>query len=99
MHFPKLSSLTNIAIESAQKAGVILRKGFGTEYEIGLKPGIHNYVTEFDHASEKCIIDNIQKYFPNHSFLCEECGSISCENSEILWIVDPLDGTTNFAHN
>jgi myo-inositol-1(or 4)-monophosphatase len=95
----KFNELTTIAIEAAMKAGVLLRKGFGTNYKIELKPGIQNYVTEYDHASEKLILDIIQQRFPSHSFLCEECGSIPNEHSEILWIVDPLDGTTNFTHH
>lgn len=95
----KYSTMTTVAIEAVLKAGTILRKGFGTKYQIAMKPGVHNYVTEYDHASEKCIIEYIQSKYSNHSFLCEESGSTSSKNSEILWIIDPLDGTTNFAHN
>jgi myo-inositol-1(or 4)-monophosphatase len=97
--FNMFSPLTEIAIEAALAAGEILRKGFGTEYQISLKPGIQNYVTDYDLAAEKCIMDHIQTVFPTHSFLCEESGSTLLKNSEILWIIDPLDGTTNFAHH
>jgi myo-inositol-1(or 4)-monophosphatase len=93
------SEITQVAIEAALKAGKILLTGFGTEFQVYLKPGIQNYVTEYDHASEKCIMDHIKKNYPNHSFLCEESGPTSLDNSAILWIIDPLDGTTNFAND
>lgn len=96
---PKFSEITQVAVQAALDAGVVLRKGFGTSYKIELKPGIQNFVTEYDHASEKLILDQIQKKYPHHSFLCEESGSILKDNSEILWVIDPLDGTTNFAHH
>ena len=96
--YNSLSRLTNVAIEAAIKAGSLLEKGLGTAFEILRKPGAHNYVTEFDHAAEKSIIASIRTHFPSHAFLCEESGSIPAD-SDILWIIDPLDGTTNFAHN
>lgn len=100
MTYPShLSPLTQTAAEAVLKAGAILQKGFGTAFQISMKPGILNYVTEFDHAAEKYIVDTISSHYPDHSFLCEECGSISSTKTDILWLVDPLDGTTNFAHN
>jgi myo-inositol-1(or 4)-monophosphatase len=96
---PEFSDMTKIAVKAALDAGDILRKGFGTSYKIELKPGIQNYVTEYDHASEKLIVEKIQHHYPSHSFLCEERGFIPKDNSEILWIIDPLDGTTNFTHH
>jgi myo-inositol-1(or 4)-monophosphatase len=94
------SSLTLTAIQAALKAGDILRKGFGTEYEIRSKPGRQNFVTEYDHASEGCIISFIKERFPSHSFLAEESGlSSNSDEDNILWIIDPLDGTSNFAHH
>lgn len=95
-----LSSLTLTAIQAALKAGEILKRGFGTSYEITAKPGWQNFVTEYDRASELCIISLIKEKFPTHSFLAEESGlSNSSEKDTILWIIDPLDGTTNFAHH
>jgi myo-inositol-1(or 4)-monophosphatase len=91
--------LTQVAIEAALEAGKILQRGYGTKFKIGFKPGVQNYVTEFDHAAEECIIKRIKSHYPKHAFLCEESG-LSDENYDgILWIIDPLDGTTNFAHN
>ncbi len=93
------SHYTQTAIQAAMEAGQIIKKGFGTSYQISSKPGIQNFVTEYDHAAEKCITDILKTAFPTHSFLCEESGYLELQNSEILWIIDPLDGTTNFTHN
>lgn len=93
------SSITSVAIDAALRAGSLLREGFGTTFKINMKPGIKNYVTEYDHAAEKLIIDAIKSEYPNHSFLAEESGPSPNQSGEILWIIDPLDGTTNFAHN
>lgn len=94
------SSLTLTAIQAALKAGDILRRGFGTLYEITAKPGRQNFVTEYDKASEATIISFIKERFPSHSFLAEESGlSSPFEEENIRWIIDPLDGTSNFAHH
>jgi len=94
------SYMTFVAIQAALRGGNILRKGFGTNFSISSKPGRQNIVTEYDHASEACIISYIKKIFPDHDFLAEESGltNISAGN-QIRWIIDPLDGTTNFARN
>lgn len=97
MTSPNLSQLTLIAIEAAIQAGAILKKGFGLGCVIDTKPGKQNLVTEYDRASEACIISFIKKEYPTHCFLAEESGlSKKGEEAEILWIIDPLDGTTNF---
>jgi myo-inositol-1(or 4)-monophosphatase len=93
------SSITSLAIDAALRAGSLLREGFGTSFKITMKPGIKNYVTEYDHSAEKLIIDAIKREYPGHSFLAEESGSSGNPSGEIMWIIDPLDGTTNFAHN
>jgi myo-inositol-1(or 4)-monophosphatase len=93
-----LSHITLIAIEAALLAGQLLRQGFGTQFSISSKEGRHNLVTEYDHLSEKTIIDFIQQNIPDSHFLAEESGSTGKNKSELLWIIDPLDGTVNFAH-
>lgn len=93
---PNSSKLLNVAIRAALEAGSILLRGFGTLFEISSKPGKHNLVTEYDKLSEKTIISTILKEFPDHSFLAEESGSIS-SHGIVTWIIDPLDGTVNFA--
>ncbi len=93
-----LSDLTLTAIEAALLAGEILRQGFGTHFTIGSKEGKHNLVTEYDHKSEKAIIDFLASHVPGSHFLAEESGSTGKPAEETLWIIDPLDGTVNFAH-
>lgn len=84
---------------NATKAGAaILKEHFNTSFIIKNKEGINNLVTEIDHASEKAIIQIIQKQFPGHQILSEEYGIIE-GNTEYKWIIDPIDGTVNFAHS
>ena len=64
---------------------------------ISNKEGINNLVTEADHASERAIIDTIQESFPDHFILSEEAGEMIMD-SEYKWIIDPIDGTVNYAH-
>jgi len=93
----KMAELTLIAIEAALNAGNVLRYGFGTHFQINSKEGHHNLVTEYDYKAEKEIIDFIQKNAPNSEFLAEESG-ISGKKGSLVWVIDPLDGTVNFAH-
>lgn len=89
----------NVAIVAALSAGKIVKKGFGTSFEVHNKPGKQNYVTEFDRAAEAAIISIIKKAYPSHNFLAEESGHEKNRDGDVTWIIDPLDGTTNFAHN
>lgn len=91
------SSLTTVAIQAALHAGEILRHGFHTHFQVESKPGIHNLVTEYDTAAEESIVSTILKQFPTHSILAEESGEKQGE-ADVTWIIDPLDGTVNFAH-
>jgi len=92
------SKITKSVIEVALIAGDILRSGYRSNYKVSKKEGKHNLVTEIDLLSEKTIISYINKKFKDHSILCEEKGSFE-KKSEYKWIVDPLDGTVNFAHD
>ena len=74
-----------------------IRRYYNGSFIISNKEGINNLVTEADHASEKAIFDVIKKEFPNHFILSEETGEI-VTNSEYKWIIDPIDGTVNFAN-
>lgn len=91
-------SLTKRALLAAEEAGKILKKGFGTHFRIEEKEGRHNLVTEYDHASQEYIISSIKKDFPDHHFLAEEGDQETIADHGVLWIIDPLDGTVNFAH-
>ena len=88
--------MKNFAVETAQQAGEILKKYYHQELEINTKSSDIDLVTQADIESEKFIISAIHKQFPGHAILAEETGQSG--KSEYLWIVDPLDGTTNFAH-
>lgn len=92
------SHVTLIAIEAALQAGDLLRHGFGTKLTIKNKAGVQNLVTQYDHSSEKSIIEYLSCHFPSSQFLAEESGKIGSKKAELLWIIDPLDGTVNFAH-
>ncbi len=91
-----LELIKRVGIAAAYKAGRILGSRYGRISRIDKKGSI-DLVTEADTESEKVIIDTIQKAFPNHTILAEESGLNSGE-SRHKWIVDPLDGTTNFSH-
>lgn len=92
------SDITWLAIDAALQAGEILQHGFGTGFSISSKKGIHNLVTEYDHKSEQFIIDFIKKHIPHSKFIAEESGAVGDEEESLVWIIDPLDGTVNFAH-
>ena len=88
--------MLNFAIRVARDAGALLRDRLGTRIDIGHKGSI-DLVTDVDLASEKLIREAISTYHPRHEILAEE-GGLTESNSEYRWIVDPLDGTTNYAH-
>lgn len=88
--------LLNAAIEIAQGAGKILAEAFGQAKQVSHK-GTFDVVTSADHASEAYIIDALKKRFPDHGIIAEESGAAR-ETQNIRWVIDPLDGTVNFAH-
>lgn len=92
--------MLNFAIETAREAGQILLEKFGKKINVSLKGEI-NLVTEADLASEKLIIEKIRSYYPKHNILAEESGESTVTvdgDKKWKWIIDPLDGTTNYAH-
>lgn len=91
-----LVTLLRFAENTARRAGLILKKGFGKPQKVRLKGRI-DPVTEYDLASEKLILSRISKAYPGHSILSEESGA-RAEGSVLQWVIDPLDGTVNFAH-
>ena len=84
------------AVEIAQEAGKILREEFDRPPHIDYK-GDADLVTQADKRSERAIVERLTKYFPDHAIVAEE-GTGRDSDSEFRWHVDPLDGTTNFAH-
>jgi len=89
--------LKQTLFEAIQAGGAELKRFFNKEFKIENKTGINNPVTEADHASEAAIISIIKKKFPDHQVLAEEAGALT-KVSDYKWIIDPIDGTINFAH-
>jgi myo-inositol-1(or 4)-monophosphatase len=91
-----MSDLLETAQAVAREAGALLREGYGHVSQIEHKGAI-DLVTEFDHRSEGLIVSRLREAFPGHAIRAEEGGQKGGV-SEYEWLVDPLDGTTNFAH-
>ena len=92
-----MQPLLNIAVRAARRAGeVIIRSLNRLESLTVTAKGRNDFVTEVDHAAEAEIIAVIRRHYPQHAFLAEESGSTG--EHETVWIIDPLDGTTNFLH-
>ena len=89
--------LKQTLLEAVQAGGAELKRFFNNDFKISHKEGVNNLVTEADHASEAAIIKIIKKKFPDHQVLAEETGE-HIRNSNYKWIIDPIDGTVNFAH-
>ena len=89
-----LQKALDTAKEAAEIAGEILHDNFETSLSPDIKPD-KTFVTKVDTESEKSIIETIVRAFPKHAFLGEESGE-SGEKSDYLWVIDPLDGTSNF---
>jgi myo-inositol-1(or 4)-monophosphatase len=89
--------LLNIAVRAARRAGDIIVRAIPRLEAVEVhSKGRNDYVTEVDRAAEADIIETIRRLHPDHAFLAEESGASG--NSEVVWIIDPLDGTTNFMH-
>jgi myo-inositol-1(or 4)-monophosphatase len=98
--YPELELMLRFAEETARSAGALLRDAYYQPVSITNKSKI-DLVTQADHESEALIVSAIKARYPNHGILAEESGSIVVDHpeaSELIWIIDPLDGTTNFAH-
>ncbi|MEI6947579.1 inositol monophosphatase family protein [Paraflavisolibacter sp. H34] len=89
--------LKQTLLEAVQAAADEMRRFIDVDFKISNKEGLNNLVTEVDHASEKAIINVIKKNHPGHSILTEESGELY-QDSQYKWIIDPIDGTVNFAH-
>jgi len=92
-----ISQFVAAAEEAAQAAGSLIRDSWQQVKQIQYKSSI-DLVTTIDHQSEERIVSILHKRFPNHSILAEEETNIAGQKSDYRWIIDPVDGTTNFAH-
>jgi myo-inositol-1(or 4)-monophosphatase len=95
-----MQPLLNIAVRAARRAGEVIVRGMNRLHRLDVRvKGQNDFVTEIDTQAEMEIIDTVRKSYPDHAFLAEESGaSGGPDNSEFVWIIDPLDGTTNFLH-
>ena len=95
-----LHPMLNIAIKAARAAGAIINRASLDLERLQVNTKAPNdFVTEVDHAAEAAIIDTLLGAYPGHGILAEESGtSRGARDSEYVWIIDPLDGTTNFIH-
>ena len=91
-----MASYLETAVDIARESGALLSNFFEKRVAFELK-GESDLVTEADRASERLIVERLRTHFPSHSITAEESGRHDT-NSEYRWYVDPLDGTTNFAH-
>jgi len=90
--------MLNIAVRAARRAGSIINRAtLGGEALVVRTKAANDFVTQVDRAAEEAIIDIVRKAYPEHGFVAEESGSTS-PNAEYRWIIDPIDGTTNFIH-
>ncbi len=94
----EIQAITDVAIQAARQGGAILLDYVQKGFEIHRKDQSINLVTEADLHSEQAVIQTIRKAFPEHQILSEEQGLQDIPTHPIKWIIDPLDGTTNFAH-
>jgi len=94
-----ISSNLNIMIKAAEKASKSIIRDFGEVEKLQVsKKGPRDFVTKTDKYVEKILIEELSKTKKNYSFLSEEVGSIDNKDKDNIWIIDPIDGTTNFLH-
>lgn len=89
--------LKTTLLKAVETAGQVLKEYFNQSFKISNKEGINNLVTEVDHKSEEVIFSIIKQEFPGHHILSEESGEI-IQDSSYKWIIDPIDGTVNYAN-
>ena len=92
-----MHALLNVAVMAARKAGNLLIRKMVNLDKLRIEQKGHNdFVSEADHAAEQAVIETIHKHYPDHAILAEESGAAG--DADTVWIIDPLDGTTNYLH-
>jgi len=94
----QISTFLDVALIAARAGGVILQNYWGKQFNVTEKGRAGDLLTEVDQKSEQEIITVIKRHCPQHNILAEESGKIDNQNHQYLWVIDPLDGTTNYAH-
>lgn len=91
--------MLNIGIRAAREAGKVITRHIDRIPSLKIdRKGRNDFVSEVDKSAEAEIVSTLQRSFPDHGILTEESGEIGAQDGEFLWVVDPLDGTTNFIH-
>jgi myo-inositol-1(or 4)-monophosphatase len=100
MSSPNLHPMLNVAVKAARAAGAIInRAALDVESVRISQKQVNDFVTEVDHASEQVVIETLLTAYPSHGIWAEESGKThGAKDSDFVWIIDPLDGTTNFIH-
>ena len=95
-----LHPMLNVAIKAARAAGALINRAARDVENVRVaQKQVNDFVTEVDQASERAIIETLLGAYPQHGILAEESGTEHGNpNSDHVWIIDPLDGTTNFMH-
>ena len=95
-----LHPMLNIAVKAARLAGAVINRASLDIEKVQVESkGVNDFVTEVDKHAEAVIVDTLLAAYPGHGILAEESGrELGAKDSEFLWIIDPLDGTTNFIH-
>ncbi len=92
-----MHALLNVAVMAARRGGdLLIRKMSSLEKLKVHRKGRNDYVSDADRAAERAVIETVLKHYPDHAFLAEESGAAG--ESDHVWIIDPLDGTTNYLH-
>src|ERR1039458_8176087 len=92
-----MEELKTVLLHAANEAGKIILQYFNGNFKINHKEGVNNLVTEVDNLAEDKIIEIIKASYPFHSIISEEVGEL-IQASDYQWLIDPIDGTVNFAH-
>ena len=94
-----ISANLNMMIKASEKVSKVIIRDFGELENLQVsRKGPKDFVTKTDKRVEKILIEELNKSKKNYSFITEESGKILNKNKEIFWIIDPIDGTTNFMH-
>ena len=92
-----MQAFLNTAVQAARRAGDIAVRALSRLDQLEIRAKARNeYVTQVDQAAEQAIIETLRKRYPDHAILAEESGASG--SHDFTWIIDPLDGTTNFVH-
>lgn len=94
----QLQIFLDISTEATQAAGAVLQRFSGKLEDIQEKGRSGDLVTEADKAADKVIVELLQRHLPDHAILTEESGRLGNADSPFCWVIDPLDGTTNYTH-